>query len=70
MPGVKGGSQRQLQLTVITEKVALTFRDANGVSWIRMPGGALMEQAGPTVRDSVISAITSAGASQRPGGGI
>jgi hypothetical protein len=40
--------------------VILTFRDANGVSWIRMPGGALLEQTKPTARDSVIAALAAA----------
>ena len=35
----------------------LSFRDSAGIGWIRMPDGALIEQSGPTVRDSVQAAI-------------
>jgi hypothetical protein len=58
LPKESQGTQRQIGKDVIYDTVILTFRDANGVSWIRMPGGALLEQTKPTARDSVIAALT------------
>lgn len=37
--------------------ITLTFRDATGVLWVRLPGGYLTEQAGPTPRDSIAAAL-------------
>lgn len=38
-------------------KTILTFRDANNVCWIRMPGGVLEEQSAPTARESVLARL-------------
>lgn len=38
-------------------KTILTFRDANNICWIRMPGGALEEQTAPAVRESVLARL-------------
>ena len=46
-------SSRDLAISLII----LTFRDAAGVPWIRMPDGALREQAHPTARESVQAAL-------------
>ena len=60
MPGEMRGTQDQIGEQAVHATVILSFRDANGVRWIRMPGGGLLEQAKPTARDSVIAALTSA----------
>jgi hypothetical protein len=35
----------------------LTFRDANNVCWIRMPGGFLEEQSAPATTESVLASL-------------
>jgi hypothetical protein len=40
--------------------ITLTFRDAAGVLWVRLPDGYLTEQAGPTPRDSILAARAAA----------
>jgi hypothetical protein len=38
-------------------RTILTFRDANSVRWIRIPGGVLEEQSAPTAFDSVLARL-------------
>jgi hypothetical protein len=44
-----------LSSTEALTNTALTFRDAAGARWMRLPGGALEEQSGATVADSILA---------------
>jgi hypothetical protein len=57
MPGPVGINGRQMPYEEAVQSVILTFRDAEGISWIRMADGTLQEQARPTVRESVLAAL-------------
>jgi hypothetical protein len=57
MPGPVGLNGRQMPYDEAIEHAILTFRDAQGARWIRMPGGTLEEQARPTVRESLLEAL-------------
>ena len=43
--------------TTALARTILTFRDANGVRWVRMPDGALYEQSAATARESVLAIL-------------
>jgi hypothetical protein len=57
MPGPTGWNGRQMSYNEAIEHATLTFRDAEGVRWIRLPDGILKEQERDTARDSVLAAL-------------
>jgi hypothetical protein len=57
MPGPEALNGQQMSYDEALEHAILTFRDADGVRWIRMPHGVLKEQTRPTVRESVVAAL-------------
>ena len=56
-PGPTGLNGRQIPYEEAVEHAILTFRDAEGARWVRMPGGALEPQTRPTARESVLAAL-------------
>jgi hypothetical protein len=56
-PGPVALNGRQMAYDEAVEHAILTFRDAEGVGWIRMPGGVLKEQSCSTARASVLDAL-------------
>jgi hypothetical protein len=57
LPGPVGINGQQMPYDEASEHVILTFRDAEGIGWIRMPHGVLKEQTQSTARDSVLVAL-------------
>lgn len=57
MPGPVALNGRQMSYDEAVEGAILTFRDAEGISWIRLPGGVLKEQDHGTVRGNVLTAL-------------
>lgn len=57
MPGPVGLNGRQMSYDDALEHAILTFRDAEGVRWIRMPGGVLKEQTLDTPERSVLAEL-------------
>jgi hypothetical protein len=57
MPGPVGLNGRQMPYDEAVERAVLTFRDAEGACWIRMPGGILKPQTHDTAHDSVLNAL-------------
>ena len=49
-------------------RTVLTFRDANNLRWIRMPGGILHEESAPPTRESVRAALCGLPLELGPGG--
>jgi hypothetical protein len=60
MPGKAVHARQPFSFDDALTTVTLTFRDAADVLWVRLPGGHLSEQAGPTTRDSILTAIKTA----------
>jgi hypothetical protein len=56
-PGSTAVSGRQISYQEALETTVLTFRDAAGARWMRMPDGTLREQELSSVRDSIIAAV-------------
>jgi len=56
-PGSVAESGRQISYQEALETTVLTFRDAAGARWIRMPDGTLKEQEHDTARDSILAAF-------------
>ena len=48
---------RDFRSTEARSRTVLTFRDANSVRWIRMPGGVLDEQSAATARENVVARL-------------
>jgi hypothetical protein len=73
-PGSVAESGRQISYQEALETTVLTFRDAAGAHWMRMPNGTLKEQTHPTARQSILAALgrplaepaDSAGQPERP----
>lgn len=61
MPGTAGIATTPFSSRDALTDTVLTFRDAEGLLWIRMPDGILLEQTRATPRDSILAA---AGTSQ------
>ena len=57
MPGPVGINGRQMPYDQAVQRAILTFRDAEGVRWIRMADGVLEEQIRPTARESVLASL-------------
>jgi hypothetical protein len=57
MPGPVGLNGRQMRYDEAVEHAILTFRDTEGVRWIRTARGGLEEQTRLTARDSVLAAL-------------
>jgi hypothetical protein len=57
MPGDMAGTSQSFSPDDAVARTILTFRDAAGVSWIRMPDGALEEQSCATARESALVAL-------------
>lgn len=57
MPHSHADSDRVMNTDDAHAGTILAFRDADGICWIRMPGGALDEQAHDTARESVLAAL-------------
>ena len=57
MPGPIVHNGRQMPEAQAREHAILTFRDAEGVRWVRMPDGTFDEQTHPTARESVLTAL-------------
>ena len=55
-PGEPASTSRLLADGALAHTI-LTFRDAAGIRWIRMPDGALEEQTRPTAQESVLAAL-------------
>jgi len=56
MPGHAARAEQSFSFKDALKTFTLTFRDAAGVLWVRLPDGHLTEQAGPTPRDSILAA--------------
>jgi hypothetical protein len=54
-PGGVAESGRQISYQEALKTTVLTFRDAAGARWIRMPDGTLKEQEHDTARDSILA---------------
>ena len=57
LPGKISGTQHTLPHVEALNHTVLTFWDAEGVRWVRLPGGRFQEQTYPTVHDSVLDAL-------------
>jgi len=57
MPGPVGLNGRQMPTTMPFRYAILTFRDAGGARWIRMPDGTLRPQDHATAHDSIFAAL-------------
>jgi hypothetical protein len=57
MPGPVGINGRQMRYEEAVQSAILTFRDAEGVRWIRMADGTLKEQTRATARESILAAL-------------
>ena len=57
MPGPVGHNGQQMSYDEALRQAILTFRDADGGCWIRMPDGTLREQALPGARESVLAIL-------------
>jgi hypothetical protein len=57
MPGPVGINGRQMRYDEAVKSAILTFRDAEGIRWIRMADGTLEEQTRPTARESIQAAL-------------
>jgi hypothetical protein len=57
MPGPVGINGRQMRYEEAVTSAILTFRDAEGVRWIRMADGTLKEQTRPTARESILATL-------------
>ena len=57
MPGPVGINGQQMRYEEAVQRAILTFRDAEGISWIRMADGTLQEQTGLTARESILAAL-------------
>jgi hypothetical protein len=57
MPGGEATAGEVFVFGDALQTITLTFRDAAGVLWVRLPGGHLTEQARPTPRDSIAAAL-------------
>jgi hypothetical protein len=66
MPGPVGLNGRQMHYDDALEFATLTFRDAEGARWIRMPDGTLKAQERGTARDSVLAAFGQSPAERGP----
>ena len=56
MPGSVGLNGKQMRYEEAVERTILTFRDAEGIRWIRRADGTLQEQTRPTARESILAA--------------
>jgi hypothetical protein len=56
-PGARGIDNRQIHYAEALANTVLTFRDAAGARWMRMPDGTLKEQGYDTTRDSIRAAF-------------
>jgi hypothetical protein len=56
-PGGAAVSGRQISYLEALETTVLTFRDAAGARWMRMPDGTLKEQKRDTARDSILAVL-------------
>lgn len=57
MPGPVGINGQQMRYDEAVAYAILTFRDADGVRWIRLADGTLQEQDRPTTRESILTAL-------------
>jgi hypothetical protein len=57
MPGPVVHNGRQMPEAEAREHAILTFRDAEGIRWVRMPDGTFDEQKHPAARESVFAAL-------------
>lgn len=57
MPGPVGLNGKQMRYEEAVERTILTFRDAEGIRWIRRADGTLQEQNRPTARESILTAL-------------
>ena len=57
MPGPVGINGRQMRYEEAVERAILTFRDAEGLRWIRRADGTLWEQTCSTAHDSILAAL-------------
>ena len=57
LPGQRLSGTHPLGSDDALARTILTFRDANGVRWVRMPDGALYEQSAATARESVLAIL-------------
>lgn len=57
MPGPVVQNGRQMPEAEAREHAILTFRDAEGVRWVRMPDGTFKEQARATAHESALEAL-------------
>ena len=57
MPGPVGHNGSQMSYDEALGQAILTFRDAEGARWLRMPGGTLKPQTRATAHDSVLVAL-------------
>jgi hypothetical protein len=53
MPGKSATGGAMMSARDAAAHSVLTFRDSQGVRWIRMPDGTLSEQTGPSPRDAI-----------------
>jgi hypothetical protein len=56
-PGALGVDNRPIRYQDALANTVLTFRDAAGARWIRMPDGTLKEQKHGNARDSIRAAL-------------
>jgi hypothetical protein len=56
-PGGLGIDGRDIRYLDAVDNTVLTFRDAAGIRWIRMPDGTLKEQEHDTALDSILAAL-------------
>lgn len=56
MPGTNASATAVFPSRDALTDTVLTFRDAEGLLWIRMPDGSLLEQTRATPRDSILAA--------------
>jgi hypothetical protein len=57
MPGPTGINGKQMRYDEAVRSAILTFRDAEGIRWIRMANGTLKELKRGTVRHSILDAF-------------
>jgi hypothetical protein len=62
LPGEAFPARRSFSAADVFTYTVLTFRDAFGVRWIRMPDGTLKGQTRPTARDSILAVLEEASA--------
>jgi hypothetical protein len=57
MPTTSVNGQRPMPVRDALATTTLTFRDAEGIRWIRMPDGTLIEQTCATACESILAAL-------------